>query len=92
MRYPDFYVKGPTPCSQIDPENFFPEPGAPDYRSKVKKAKEACGGCQYLEECLAWALENNEEGVWGNTTDHERRRKKRDLAVSAARARRSLYE
>lgn len=48
--------------------DFFPAgPG-------VKKAKAVCAsGCEVREQCLAYALENGCDGVWGGTSTKERR-------------------
>jgi WhiB family redox-sensing transcriptional regulator len=81
MNYPDFYVKGPTPCSTKDPEQFFADSEEPGSIKTTNKAKKVCIGCPYIEECLAWALDNNEYGVWGGTTKNERRRLKRAIRV-----------
>jgi WhiB family redox-sensing transcriptional regulator len=36
----------------------------------------ACKACPVREQCLAWALENNELGYWGGLSETERRRMK----------------
>ena len=50
--------------------NFFPlesEPSAP--------AVEVCQRCEVSADCLAYALNNRiVEGIWGGTTEGERRR------------------
>lgn len=79
--YPDFKSKGPTPCSQVDPEIFFPDPeilgNAEEARRVSREAKKVCAGCPYLAECFQWALDENEPGVWGGTTERERNTFKR---------------
>lgn len=41
----------------------------------VKVAKQVCGDCPVRAACLEYALEHNEEfGVWGGTSENERRR------------------
>jgi hypothetical protein len=50
--------------------------------SEVSLAKEVCNGiagvtapCYYRNECLAYALDHKENfGVWGGTSERERRR------------------
>lgn len=85
MTYPDFYGKGPTPCSQLDPELFLGDNENPE------EAKRACfsGGpngsvCPYIRECLTYALDAKEPGIYGGTTEMERRgiRRKRVNRVS----------
>lgn len=57
-------------CAQIDSGIFFPEKGEP-----TTLAKQVCRRCPVDGECLAYALRNNERfGVWGGTSERERRR------------------
>jgi hypothetical protein len=64
-------------CAQVDVgELFFPETGG-----STREAKRVCNGtterppCPVREQCLAHALTNNEQyGVWGGTSESERRR------------------
>lgn len=53
-------------CIGVDPELFFRD-------HTVAKAKEVCVGCPRLEQCLAFATEGDEVGVWAGTTEGERR-------------------
>lgn len=46
---------------------FFP--GAPDSRGA---ADAVCPNCPVRVDCLEWALENGERGVWGGTSEEER--------------------
>jgi WhiB family redox-sensing transcriptional regulator len=57
-------------CAQIDPDLFFPEKGG-----SSREAKKICLSCTVREECLAFALENEERfGVFGGLSERERRR------------------
>ncbi|MFE3578760.1 WhiB family transcriptional regulator [Streptomyces vinaceus] len=57
-------------CAQTDPVLFFPDPG-----SQARPAKQICHGCPVRPECLHHALTNGERyGVWGVTSERERRR------------------
>lgn len=59
-------------CRGIDPELFFPERGAP---GAGREAKAVCAGCEVRQECLDYALANQEcYGVWGGTSSQERQR------------------
>ena len=40
-------------------------------------AKVVCIGCPVQRECLEYALDNGEYGVWGGTSERERRRIRR---------------
>jgi WhiB family redox-sensing transcriptional regulator len=60
-------------CAQVDPDAFYPERGA-----SVKAQKRVCGICDVRGECLAFAIATNEVwGVWGGTTERERRKLRR---------------
>lgn len=79
MDYPDFHSKGTPNCQNAeDLEMFFPDPYGKGAGIISRNAKKVCHGCAYVVECLAWALYNSEPGVWGETTENERRKMKRD--------------
>src|SRR5699024_7249066 len=57
-------------CAQTDPEAFFPEKGG-----STRDAKKVCGACTVKEQCLEYALANDERfGIWGGMSERERRR------------------
>lgn len=56
-------------CAQTDPELFFPELGG-----STREAKSICAQCPVLARCRAYALEHQERGVWGGTSDRDRAR------------------
>jgi WhiB family redox-sensing transcriptional regulator len=66
-------------CRGIDPEVFYPvsdEDG--------EEAKAICAMCPVRQACLEHALAHRErEGVWGGTTERERRRIHRQRRKSA---------
>jgi WhiB family redox-sensing transcriptional regulator len=54
----------------MDPDLFFPGPD-----EDQEQALEVCRTCPVREECLEWALIARERyGIWGGTTEQERRR------------------
>lgn len=62
-------------CAQTDPEAFFPEKGG-----STREAKRICLGCEVKDECLEYALQNDERfGIWGGLSERERRRLKRGI-------------
>lgn len=64
---------GDAKCLQGDPEAFFPEKGG-----STREAKRMCTRCDVREECLEYALANDERfGIWGGLSERERRRLKR---------------
>jgi len=57
-------------CRGLDPEVFFPET---DEEADI--AKNICATCDVRVACLEHALSSREKvGVWGGTTERERRR------------------
>lgn len=66
-------------CIGIDPDLFFPERGG-----STKEAKKVCSECVVREECAEYALLNGERyGIWGATSERERRRLRRKLGLRA---------
>ena len=60
-------------CAQTDPEAFFPDKGG-----STREAKAVCQACQVREDCLEYALANDERfGIWGGMSERERRRLRR---------------
>ena len=60
-------------CAQTDPESFFPEKGG-----STREAKRICISCDVKDDCLEYALANDERfGIWGGLSERERRRLKR---------------
>ena len=52
---------------------FFPEKGG-----STREAKRVCATCEVREECLQYALANDERfGIWGGLSERERRKLKR---------------
>jgi WhiB family redox-sensing transcriptional regulator len=60
-------------CGETDPEAYFPEKGG-----STREAKKVCRRCEVRAECLQYALETDQRfGIWGGTSERERRRLKR---------------
>lgn len=63
-------------CPTVDPELFFPPKGG-----SPAEAKRVCWTCPVIDECLEYALSNDERfGVWGGLSEPERRNLTRELA------------
>ncbi|CAM3583164.1 WhiB family transcriptional regulator [Micrococcus flavus] len=61
-------------CAQTDPEAFFPEKGG-----STRDAKRVCAACLVRQECLDYAMDNDERfGIWGGLSERERRRLRRE--------------
>lgn len=57
-------------CRELSPGEFFPSDGG-----GVEMAKRICRECVVQEPCLDYALEHRiDDGVWGGTSERERRR------------------
>ena len=75
-------------CRASDPDLFFPVGNTGPVLDEILAAKAVCGACPVRERCLRFALETNQEaGIWGGTTEEERRRLRRAWLVTRARAR-----
>jgi WhiB family transcriptional regulator, redox-sensing transcriptional regulator len=60
-------------CAQTDPESFFPEKGG-----STREAKKVCLTCEVRQDCLEYALLNDERfGIWGGLSERERRKLKK---------------
>jgi WhiB family redox-sensing transcriptional regulator len=73
---------GHPACADADPELFFPESGQTE---QIERAKAVCADCPVLTSCLRFALRHPVQGVWGGTTEDERRA----LRASARQERRA---
>lgn len=60
-----------------DPEVFHPIGNTGFALMQIKDAKTWCQRCDVATACLAFALSSDLQGVWGNTSDDERRAMKR---------------
>ena len=80
--YPTFYDKGTPNCATVDPELFFPEKGGAQTK-ELSMIRAVCHRCDLTEACLDWALKHHELGIWGGTSERERRviRRQRGIKV-----------
>lgn len=66
-------------CRGVDPDIFYPVTD-----EEAEDAKTVCDACDVRQPCLEWALAYREhDGVWGGTTERERRRIVRQRRRSA---------
>ncbi len=61
-------------CRKADPGTFFPVNA-----DGVVRAQRICNACPVKAACLTWALEHNEYGLWGGTSERQRRRLREGL-------------
>jgi WhiB family redox-sensing transcriptional regulator len=66
-------------CRDSNPDLFFPIGATGTALAQIEAAKDVCRACPVTRECLEFALETNQEaGVWGGTTEEERRAMRRE--------------
>jgi WhiB family redox-sensing transcriptional regulator len=66
-------------CVGEDPDTFFPSHGDPG-----TEARRICGICPVRNDCLEYATEADEHGIWGGLDQDERRNLKRRQRRQAA--------
>ena len=59
-------------CIGGEPDDFFPSNGDPG-----TEARRICGTCAVRSDCLKYATEADEFGIWGGLDQQERRNLKR---------------
>lgn len=70
-------------CQDADLDIFFPS--VKGSSREARAAKQICADCPVQAECLDYALAHGEKyGIWGGTTEKERRRLARDRAARRA--------
>lgn len=76
-------------CVGQPTELWFPEPertgrkGGPGarYKANVQAAKVVCATCPVLDDCRDYITANPQPGIWGGTTERERRNARRSGAA-----------
>jgi WhiB family redox-sensing transcriptional regulator len=67
--------RGRSACRDSDPDIFFPIGSSGPAVEQIETARRICAACPVGDQCLEFALETNQEaGIWGGTTEDERRR------------------
>ena len=65
-------------CRDTDPDLFFPVGTTGPAVEQIEAAKAVCATCPAREPCLEFALITNQDsGVWGGTSEEERRKLRR---------------
>lgn len=65
-------------CAQTDPDMFSPPVGG-----STRDAKRICASCTVAEQCLRWALDNDERsGIWGGMSPVQRRNMRKQEAAA----------
>lgn len=62
-------------CRDTDPDLFFPIGTTGPAIEQIESAKSVCYQCDAQTSCLEFALATNQEsGIWGGTSEEERRK------------------
>ncbi|MCP5029453.1 MAG: WhiB family transcriptional regulator [Actinomycetia bacterium] len=65
-------------CRDTDPDLFFPVGTTGPAIAQISAAKDICTSCDAQGSCLEFALMTNQDsGVWGGTSEEERRQLRR---------------
>lgn len=76
--FPNFTGFGLAPCATVDnPDMFNHDEHIFGAAEVTAAAKAVCTPCPYIKECFSWAMANAESGVWGGTSERERKKMKR---------------
>jgi hypothetical protein len=68
-------------CESTDVELFFVPDGQGTY-SEIKALQRICNACVVKTECLEYSLKYNVLGYWGNTTENQRHKLRRQLNIT----------
>ena len=81
----DDWRKGAS-CRDTDPDLFFPIGTTGQAIDQIEAARSVCLACEVREPCLEFALATNQEsGVWGATSEDERRKLRKSWLAAQRR-------
>jgi len=82
LAHADYTWRQHSLCRDTDPDLFFPVGTTGHALTQIARAKEVCGECPVSMQCLEFALETNQDsGIWGGTSEEERRTMRRAQAA-----------
>lgn len=87
LAHADYSWRDDALCRDTDPDLFFPVGTTGQALVQIERAKNVCNECPVRLECLDFALETNQDaGIWGGTSEDERRlmRRQRNGRLHAA--------
>ena len=74
-------------CRSTEPDMFFPIGSTGSALDQIAAAKRVCAACEALNPCLEFALATNQEsGVWGGTSEEERRKLRKQWLAARRRS------
>jgi WhiB family transcriptional regulator, redox-sensing transcriptional regulator len=79
--------RGHAACRDTEPDLFFPVGTTGPAVEQIDSAKAVCQQCPVQVACLEFALATNQEaGVWGGTSEEERRKLRKAWLARQRRA------
>jgi WhiB family transcriptional regulator, redox-sensing transcriptional regulator len=70
----DNHWRARASCASVESDLFFPIGVTGPAVDQIAAAKAVCATCPVQSECLEFAIATNQEyGVWGGTSEEERR-------------------
>lgn len=74
-------------CRDTDPDLFFPVGTTGPAIEQIETAKAVCRACDVQKSCLDYALTTNQDsGIWGGTSEEERRALRRQWVARNRKA------
>lgn len=74
----DLSWRSTASCCDTDPDLFFPVGTTGIALEQIEEAKTVCNSCPAQLACLEFALRTNQDtGIWGGTSEEERRQLRR---------------
>ena len=74
----DYTWRRHSACRDTDPDLFFPVGTTGAALVQIDQAKSVCSICPVSNDCLHYALSTNQDsGIWGGTSEEERRKLRR---------------
>ena len=83
MSRPEWFAD--AECRGLDPELFHPTGREDAIERALAEARTICRRCDVQAECLAFALNGRESGIWAGTSDAQRRRILRGVTTGRGR-------
>jgi len=68
-------------CRDVNPDLFFPFGTSGASLHQIDEAKQICRTCPVCGPCMRWAPDSGDAGIWGGTTEDERRNLRRRRAA-----------
>jgi WhiB family redox-sensing transcriptional regulator len=66
-------------CKGSDPDQYFPHPYVS--HAQIVSIRAVCEACPVRRECADWGIHHEQLGIWGGTTDRQRREIRRKLGI-----------